>query len=193
MEQEKTLPHIARDYANIVEEFTQYIIDFVEQPRPELGNLPVCPFARKARLERRVGFKVLNLTYENILALAPTFLKETEESVLICIHPRKNGLSYKDVHKLVDALNRELRNANVEALGGHPEDPFNIEGLYTRREPYPNIQMIRLDVGEESYLKLKDSGYYDLWTEQHFRQVVLNVECAKKVAADNDVSKQNRI
>ena len=53
---------VAPDHAEIVRELTQYIIDFVEQPQPKLGNLPVCPFARKARLENRIRFEVRALT-----------------------------------------------------------------------------------------------------------------------------------
>jgi hypothetical protein len=57
------------------------------------------------------------------------------------------------------------------ALGGHPEDPFNIDGLYTRREPYPNIQLIGLDVGERAHQSIKNSGYYDRWTESNLRDL----------------------
>ena len=64
----------APDHAEIVRELSQYIIDFVERPHPKLGNLPVCPFARKARLENRIQFEVLELTREGILALVPLFM-----------------------------------------------------------------------------------------------------------------------
>ncbi len=159
----------------IIREFTQHIIQFVEKPRPELGNLPVCPFARKARLENRIRFEVLELTWENIIALVPTFLANADQSLIVFIHPSTDGLSYEDVRSVVVELNRKLHNANLLALGGHPEDPFNIDGLYTRKDPYPNIQLIRLDLGEQSYLSIKDSGYYDRWSEHHFRQVSVDL------------------
>ena len=53
---------VAPDQAEIVRELIQYIVDFVEQPHPKLGNLPVCPFARRARLENRIRFEVCALT-----------------------------------------------------------------------------------------------------------------------------------
>ena len=169
---ENSLSKSSPDYAEIVDEFIQHIVHFVERPRPELSNFPVCPFARKARLESRIRFEVLELRHENIIAMAPEFLAQSETCLMVCIHPHRDGRSFEDVRRLVGALNRELSAANLLALGGHPDDPFNIDGLYTRREPYPNIQLIRLDLGEESYLSIKDSGYYDRWTEHNFKEVI---------------------
>src|SRR5262249_44697439 len=142
----KTMP-VAPNHAEIVRELTQYIIDFVERPQPKLGNLPVCPFARKARLENRIRFEVHELTRRAVLDLVPLLEAEPELHMVIFIHPNKEGISAGEIRRLVDALNETLPAKNLMVLGPHPEDPLNIDGLYTRREPYPNIQLLRLDVG----------------------------------------------
>jgi len=165
----------APDHAAIVRELTQYIVDFVEQPHPKLGNLPVCPFARTARLEGRIQFEVRMLTRQGVLDLVPLFGSKPELHMVICIHPEKAGLSSDEVRRLVSELNQTLPAMNLMALGAHPEDPFNIDGLYTRREPYPNIQMLRLDVGEEAYRRLKNTGYYDRWTESNLQDVTVGI------------------
>lgn len=162
---------VAADHAEIVRELVQYIVDFVEQPHPKFGNLPVCPFAKKARLENRIQFEVLELTREGVLALVPSFTAKSELDLMICIHPRKDGLSSAEVYRLVGLLNQALPAMNLMAIGLHPKDPFNIDGLYTRREPYPNIQLLRLDVGERAHQSIKNSGYYDCWTESNLRDV----------------------
>jgi hypothetical protein len=163
--------YVAPDNAEIVRELTQYIIDFVERPHPELGNLPVCPFARKARLEKRIQFEVIELTREGVLAVTPSFTAKPDLHLMICIHPRKDGLSTARVHRLVNVLNQVLPAMNLMAIGLHPDDPFNIDGLYTRREPYPNIQLLRLDVGELAHESIKHSGYYDRWSESNLRDI----------------------
>ena len=162
---------LAPNHTEIVREFTQHIVDFVEQPHLKLGSLPVCPFARKARRDNRIQFEVLKLAREGILALLPSFMAKPEFDIMICIHPRKCGLSFAEVQRLVEEFNETLPAMNLMALGGHPEDPFNIDGLYTRREPYPNIQLIRLDVGERAHQSIKNSGYYARWTESNLRDV----------------------
>jgi hypothetical protein len=167
---EEIMP-VAPDHAEIVRELTQYIIDFVERPHPKLGNLPVCPFARKARLEKRIRFEVMELTREGVLALAPSFTAKPDLHLMICIHPRKDGLSSARVHRLAKVLNQALPAMNLMAIGLHPDDPFNIDGLHTRREPYPNIQVLRLDVGEWAHESIKHSGYYDRWTESNLRDI----------------------
>jgi hypothetical protein len=79
------------------------------------------------------------------------------------------------VRGLVEILNRKLPAMNLMAIGLHPEDPFNIDGLYTRREPYPNIQLLRLDVGERAHHSIRDSGYYALWSESNFRDLAVGL------------------
>ena len=162
----------SEDHAAIVREFTDYIIAFVEQPRPELGNLPVCPFARKARLTGQMRIEVLDLTLDAITARASGFDDEPRLDFIICVHPRRDALSCEQIYRLAEALNRTLPARNVLALPGHPDDPFNIDGLYTRREPYPNIQLLRWDVGNRAYRRIENSGYYDRWTEENFRSLV---------------------
>ena len=164
---------VAADHAEIEREFAQYVVDFVERPQPKLANLPVCPFARKARLENRIQYEVLELTREGVLTQVPLFTAKPELHLMICVHPSRDGVSSAEVYRLVDVLNEVLPAVNLSALGGHPEDPFNIDGLYTRREPYPNVQLLRLDLGERAHQSLKNSGYYDRWSESNLRGVSL--------------------
>jgi hypothetical protein len=80
---------------------------------------------------------VLELTREGVLALVPSFRANLELDLLICIHPSKDGLPAAEVRRHMEVLNKELPAMNLSALGAHPQDLFNIDGLYTRREPYP--------------------------------------------------------
>jgi hypothetical protein len=158
----------SNDYTAIVREFTRYIVNFVEQPKPEMGNLPVCPFARKARLNNRMRIEVVELSLDAVMARVSSFTQEPKLDVVICVHPQRDGRSCTEVYRLAEELNQLVPALNLLALAGHPDDPFNIDGLYTRREPYPNIQLLRLDVGERAYKSIENSGYYQRWTEENF-------------------------
>ena len=57
------------------------------------------------------------------------------------------------------------------ATSTHPDDDFNIEGLYTRRTPHPAISLMRFDIGERAYKSLLKSRYYDKWTGVICRRV----------------------
>ena len=104
---------VAPDHAEIVRELTRYIVDFVEQPHPKLGNLPVCPFARKARLENRVQFRGSRV---DTGGRSLTWCRCSKRSLSFTwssgIHPEKDGISSEEVRRLVDALNETLPARN---------------------------------------------------------------------------------
>jgi hypothetical protein len=155
----------------VIDEFIQFIIDFIEKPHPNLANLPVCPFAKKARLEGRINFQVFEMTYERIMDLVPTFTENPNQQLLLCIDPRRDGLSTKEVVAMAKELNEELPGMNLMAIGLHPDDPFNIAGFYTRKDPFPSIQLLPLDLGERLSKSLEHTGYYDLWTEDNLQEL----------------------
>jgi hypothetical protein len=80
----------------------------------------------------------------------------------------------RDLEAIVHPVVRPRILATMDgAAQSIAQDPFNIDGLYTRREPYPNVQLLRLDVGERAHQSLKNSGYYDRWSESNLRGVSL--------------------
>ncbi len=150
----------------IIEEFLNHIIKFVEKPQLQFSNLPVCPYAKRARLQNRIRFEVIEMTKDGIINLIPSFAENKELEVMVCIHPRKD-LPCSRVYEVAEELNKEL--TDFQAFCGHPEDPFNIKGLYTRREPYPNVQIINKELGNKATAGLRKTGYYKMWREEHFR------------------------
>jgi hypothetical protein len=156
----------------IIRDFTDYIVTFVEEARPEFGNLPICPFARRARLEGRMRIEVSALGAQVIAARVDCFDDEPRLDLLILVHPVRDTPSCPEVYGIAQELNRSLPARNLLALAGHPADPFNIDGLHTRREPYPNIQILRVDVAERAYKSLEKSAYYERWSEENFRDLI---------------------
>lgn len=166
------VPSQRADHAAIIREFYDYIVAFVEGPRPEFGNLPICPFAKRARLEGRMRIEVLELGTDSIASRLQCFEDDPTLDLLLLVHPDTGTLSCPEVYGIAQELNRLLSARNLLALAGHPADPFNIDGLHTRRDPYPNIQLLRGDVAERAYKSLEKSAYYDRWSEENFRDIV---------------------
>ena len=50
---------------NIVEEIKNWIINFVEIKTPIFGNMPVCPFAKKERINNKINYVVTDLSDVN--------------------------------------------------------------------------------------------------------------------------------
>ena len=142
-------------------------IDFVESPQEKLGGLPVCPFAKKGRLRGEYEFRVLELSRDAVLNLIPLF-DDSKLDLIICVDSRTNGLTSTETRDLARALNATLLDVNLMATSTHPDDDFNIDGLYTRRSPHPAISLMRYDVGDRAHKSLLNSHYYDRWTERDF-------------------------
>ena len=142
-------------------------IDFVERPHEKFGGLPVCPFAKQARLRGEYEFRVLELTTDAVLAMASLF-DDTKRHLIICVDPRVDGVTATEARELVAKLNATLLDMNLMATSTHPDDDFNIEGLCTRRTPHPAISLMRFDVGDRAYKSLMKSHYYDKWKERDF-------------------------
>lgn len=137
----------------------KYIQDFVEKPHPVFNNLSVCPFARKARLEGRIRIEVCDLS-QDVLSICRSF-SPTDHDIMIVMHPDKTGVDKDDLELLAALVSTEL---GYEVFTGHPEHDFRIGDLYTRREPYPNLQLVAPGLLAAAVAGLKKTGYYANWT-----------------------------
>lgn len=145
---------------NVIDEMLDYIKVFIEQPNEAFGGMPVCPFASKVRREQRIDFQVgpFSLSDESsLLQKIDEFKNNPNFDIIIFIHPDKKGLTFEELDKVNRSLN-EILTPDFVAFEGHPDDPFMANGIYTRRDPYPNIQVIAkstLDAAEKKMLEIQ--------------------------------------
>lgn len=143
----------------IIKELTEYLENFVEKPHPCFNNLPICPFVRKARLDNEIWFH-LGFQSTEIIEKIHEFIKQDKKKILWIINPDKN-YSLKETYEFIDNIQSQVKELDVELFGGHPEDPFKIGDLYTRREPYPNFVVQSKKTLEEARNSLKKTNYYN--------------------------------
>ncbi|MEB3280742.1 MAG: hypothetical protein VKK42_17655 [Lyngbya sp.] len=55
--------------SEIIQRTIEYMMDFLEQPHPVFGGLPVCPFTRKARLTNQILYKVDDFDVNSVSCL----------------------------------------------------------------------------------------------------------------------------
>lgn len=154
----------------VIQEFVDHIINFVEKPK--LNGLPVCPFAKKARVKNLILFHVMPLTYDSTLSWIINN-HNTVHEVMIIINDNKSNLSANDVENLAEQLNATLPSMGLQAFWGHPQALFCVDGVFTRREPYPNIQVIKKSVVEKAEKLLQATDYYNKWSKSNLDEVKL--------------------
>jgi hypothetical protein len=57
------------------------------------------------------------------------------------------------------------------AFSGHPFDDFNIDGVYTRRDPYINFTVQNIHKINLYAEKLKSTGYYTRWSLENLKHI----------------------
>lgn len=157
----------------------EYMKEVLEKPHQVFQGLPICPFARKARLENRILYKVHNflihpeLTSDSpVMSMIDEFCQDPRYEVLLVLHPEQLALTQAQMQQFIDKLNETIAVRGLVAFGGHPDQEFNIQGIHTRQEPYLNFTIqFQQRLKDASDLLLKTTDYYQNWTAENLRYV----------------------
>lgn len=142
----------------ILEEMIEYQKSFVEKPHAATNGMPICPFAKKARLDNDILYVIEPFCLPRMVEK----VKEWSNSgyrVLTLIDPNKD-MPLDEFMAFYSKFEAEMPK-DLDLSDSHPEHPFTTNGLYTRRDPYPNIQVTHLKDFEELQRKLKKTRYYN--------------------------------
>lgn len=149
----------------VIDEMLAYMQSFIEQPHAAFGGVPVCPFAAKARNERRIRFVVLPIpaSEEQILDEIVEFSKQKHDEVLVFVDPDK-ALPIGDLAAFTEKIGK-LFGSYYMFFTGHPQDPTEIAGVKVRQDPYPNFQVVKSVTVLEARKKLEKTSYYARWSK----------------------------
>jgi hypothetical protein len=165
------------DEAAVINEMIQYFESVLEKPHFIFHGLPICPFAKKARLQNKIFYKVLDLSFAELepdsalLSSIGAFQDSDSHEVLLIICPNICALTVKQVQEMVAALNQRISSVGLVAFGGHPHDDFNIQGVYTRREPFINMTVQSSERLKAASRDLEKTDYYQNWSPENLEQI----------------------
>jgi hypothetical protein len=157
--------------AQVINDFLAHVANFIEKPHPAFGGLPVCPFARTIRLENKIEFLVvpaLGANEDAVLRAAEHYAQQDVKEVLLVLYKDAN-IGCDELYHYVALLNNKLLPLGLEAFGGHPQDGFAIQGVYTRRGPWPNFQILKRSLAKKGSQSLWHTGYYKNWTPEQLK------------------------
>ncbi len=166
-------------YDDVLTEFIAYVMQVVERPHESMSGLPVCPFAKKARLENKIKwvvfpFEEADLTNEKNISFVKStvqqFCESSEQDILFVIHPDKKALTCDEVEQFCQKLLAMLPPDFI-CFSGHPDCKFRV-GSYRRQEPYPNFQIIRKSLHDWGVDQLLKSRYYAKWDPKQLKEVL---------------------
>jgi hypothetical protein len=150
-----------------------YFSEFLEAPRPELGGLPVCPFAKRERTKKRIVVSTLPSLDSDLEEILAGFASNKAKSSMLLVD-ESTTYTYPELMARAEVLGDKLLSMGLVISCIHPEDPFEIEGFRTRATPFPFLLVQRLKMIGEAKLSLVDSPYYDQWRPDRGTMVLLH-------------------
>ena len=183
-----------KSHDDIISAMLQWSEDFIEQPHRVFGGLPICPFAKAARLRRTIRFEVLCFAAPDpfasdgcVMTLIREFLEDGKLETLFVIHPEPAWIGAHALEAWVARLNVRLATSAVtsslQAFEAHPKSEFCVGGVHTRRSPYPSFQVLRRSLLKDASDSLLGSSYYDHFTPEMLRAVGMPHDSAVVVDA----------
>lgn len=159
----------------IIESTLRWMTEFVELPHPVFSDLPICPFTKKARLANQILFKIERFSalteFDRDSAIMKSIYEfyNSEYEIMLVINPEKTAISAPQTKELIDKLNDRISELGLLAFHTHPEEDFNIDGLHTRRMPYPGFTVQVNSKLKPASDALEKTEYYKNWTAEQLK------------------------
>ena len=172
-----------------MEDIQGYLANFIEEKHEVFNGLPVCPFAKKERLENRIKFvecSFSKINVERIIAETELWLSG-DFSTLLYID--KGDASIRETVHFYDCITALLKGKGVNLFLFHEDSVRNFGGLYTRRSPRPFIMAgYKQHIGKNKK-KLLKTKYYSLLTDKEYD--TLNSKRKRKNAKNRESNSEN--
>lgn len=134
-----------------------------------LSNLPICPYAKQAYLNKR--YSILNTEFDTInLDIQQSDL--TKYQVIIFKFKDYQSYDIETLRQKTNDLNNEFNKNDIVVLDNDPRDPFLINGIKTTyNECYLWLIQSLSDLNDKSK-ELEKTNYYKHWTKEQLDDVV---------------------
>jgi hypothetical protein len=152
---------------------TNWIIERVEKVYPEFGDMPMCPYARQARLEGKI--KMIEIRSNEDDGNCWTHIDNCDfdkNEVLILIADQKRW-TWRQLYKMRVDMNRIFNAKNITVLEDHPGYRERVAGVTVTNGRYALLFAQRRDkLNRFAKILKKTSRYYDQWSEKAIADVV---------------------
>lgn len=165
---------------SITEDILDWSEKYLEPKNKYLGNVPVCPYARTARLKKT--YRIIECT--DITQFKDNILKGIElakDSEIQIVIVGCTDIQYEpeELDSIIDMLNRVYVPQDIYLMGSHPydeEEDEPVEFLETGEwEPENEFMMVliqKYDELEKASDNLRKTGYYRHWPKDYYEGTV---------------------
>ena len=161
---------------SITDDILTWSKKYLEPKNEHLGNVPVCPYARMARLQKT--YRILEChncaEFQDTIIEGANLAKDPDIQIVI-VGCDDIGYEPEQLSSVIDVLNRVMVPNDIYLMGSHPwddEEDEPVEFLDTDDwQPENEFMMVliqKFDELEKASDNLRKTGYYDHWPSDYY-------------------------
>ena len=148
-----------------------WINDFVTKPNAVFGNLPPCPFARKAILENKVHFEEMGSITSYATLYQEIFNFDFEEKDVLCMILPADHFTANETTQLSKDLNNYFMKHDIVVLEDHPKINEYVKNVKLNNGEF--ILFLAQSLTKLNHFsKILEAGpYYKHWSKSYLESV----------------------
>ena len=148
-----------------------WINNFVSQPNAVFGNLPPCPFARKAIVDNKVEFQEMIGTTDYATLYQTVFNFEWDNKDVLCMILPPNHFSSQQTVNIAHDLNSYFMRRDIVILEDHPAIKESVKGVTLNNGEF--ILFLAQSLSKLNHFSrvLESGPYYKNWSKAYLESV----------------------
>ena len=166
---------------SITDDILTWSEKYLEPKNEYLGNVPVCPYARMARLQNK--YKILEChnfaQFQDTIIEGATLAKDPDTQIVI-VGCDEVGYTPEELDSVIDILNRVMVPNDIYLMCSHPYDEDEEEEVefldtdgWAPENEFMMVLIQKFDELEKASDNLRKTGYYDHWPSDYYEGTVL--------------------
>ena len=161
---------------SIAEDILEWSEKYLEPKNEHLGDVPVCPYARMARLKKT--YRILECTeFDNFLdtVLEATNLAKNPEIQIVIVGCNDVQYTPEELESIIHAYNLVFVPQDIYLMCSHPYDDEEEEEVdfldtdgWVPDNEFMMILVQKFDELEKASDNLRKTGYYDNWPSDYY-------------------------
>ena len=145
----------------IQKETEDWLENFIEKPNAAFGGFEICPFAKHARTNKKITFRMGKHPYHDLVE----HCKDGNQGYDVFIYAYDpDEWNVDDFHKMVYKANDEdLAENDMISLPDHPHSEEKVNGVILNQGTYAYSMVAPLTALNNASAKLHSEGYYNHW------------------------------
>ena len=148
-----------------------WISKVITKPNPLFGNLPPCPFARKAILQNKVQFVELPSTADWRTVYQFVWNFDADETDVLCLIADREQFTATQTQGIAGELNERFMRRDIVILEDHPDIVEKVKDFKLNNGEYI-LFLVQSLSKLNRYSKMLEAGpYYKNWSKSYLKSV----------------------